>query len=153
MPVKHLLSTFLVILVCTGFGCKSSITSYTDSTDWKEIAPRPPMGWNSFDAYDCRINETEFKAIVDYIAEHLKPYGYEYVVLDYIWWHPEPGNWDTPRRKGHPNIRYTAEGALMYPEYTNMDEYGRLLPAVERFPSSAGGAGLNPLPIMYIAKA
>ena len=103
------------------------------------------MGWNSFDAYDCRINETEFKAITDYMAENLKPFGYEYVVLDYIWWHPEPGNWNTPRRKGHPNIRYTADGALLHPEYTTMDEFGRLLPAVERFPSSAGGAGFKPL--------
>ncbi len=119
--------------------------SDTGKSSYEEIAPTPPMGWNSFDAYDCRINETDFRATVDYMAEYLKPYGYEYVVLDYVWWHPEPGNWNTPRRWGHPNIRYTADGALLHPEYTTMDEFGRLLPAVERFPSSAGGAGFKPL--------
>ncbi|MEM9719835.1 MAG: glycoside hydrolase family 27 protein [Bacteroidota bacterium] len=109
------------------------------------VAPTPPMGWNSFDAYDCRINEEEFKATVDFMAEHLKPYGWEYAVIDYIWWHPEPGNWDTPRRFGHPNIRYEGDGSPLHPEYITMDEYGRLLPAVERFPSAADGKGFKPI--------
>lgn len=143
--MKNLLSPFLVIVICTVVGCESNHSSKTTNADWSEIAPTPPMGWNSFDAYGCRINEEEFKAIVDYMAEHLKPSGYQYAVIDYIWWHPEPGNWDTPRRKGHPNIRYTSDGALLYPEYTTMDEFGRLLPAEERFPSSADGAGFKPL--------
>ena len=109
------------------------------------VALTPPMGWNSFDAYDCRINEAEYKATVDFMAEHLLPYGWEYAVIDYIWWHPEPGNWNTPRRFGHPNIRYREDGAPLHPEYTTMDEFGRLLPAVERFPSAAGGKGFKPL--------
>ena len=109
------------------------------------VAPTPPMGWNSFDAYDCRINEEEFKATVDFMAEHLLPYGWEYAVIDYIWWHPEPGNWDTPRRFGHPNIRYKEDGAPLHPEYITMDEYGRLMPAPNRFPSAANGKGFKPL--------
>lgn len=107
------------------------------------VAQTPPMGWNSFDAYDCRINETEFLAIVDYMSENLLEYGWEYAVIDYIWWHPEPGNWDTPRRKGHPNIRYKSPGEPLHPEYINLDEYGRLVPSVERFPSSADGKGFK----------
>lgn len=107
------------------------------------VAETPPMGWNSFDAYDCRINEDEFKKTVDYMAENLLPFGYEYAVIDYIWWHPEPGNWDTPRRKGHPDIRYKENGEPLHPEYITMDEYGRLLPSVERFPSAADGNGFK----------
>jgi len=103
------------------------------------------MGWNSFDAYDCRINEEEFRATVDFMAENLLEYGWEYAVIDYIWWHPEPGNWDTPRRFGHPNLQYNADGSELYPEYTTMDEYGRLLPAPERFPSAKDGQGFKPL--------
>jgi hypothetical protein len=110
-----------------------------------QIALTPPMGWNSFDAYDCRINEEEFRKTVDFIADNLLEYGWEYAVIDYIWWHPEPGNWDTPRRKGHPNIRYKANGEPLYPEYVTMDEYGRLLPAVKRFPSAADGQGFKPI--------
>jgi hypothetical protein len=130
-----------VILVA----CSAPASQEEQKFDYSALAPLPPMGWNSFDAYDCRINEADFKATVDYMAEHLKPYGYEYAVVDYIWWHPEPGNWDTPRRKGHPNIRYKPDGSPLHPEYVTMDEYGRLLPATQRFPSAAGGAGFRPL--------
>ncbi|MCC4211255.1 glycoside hydrolase family 27 protein [Leeuwenhoekiella parthenopeia] len=148
-----------IIILCLGVltSCvDSEISSQTANTSKSveknisvdtefELAATPPMGWNSFDAYDCRINEEEFKATVDYMAENLKEYGWEYAVIDYIWWHPNPGNWDTPRRKGHPNIRYNDDGSPLYPEYTNMDEFGRLIPAVERFPSAAGGKGFKPI--------
>ncbi len=108
------------------------------------VAPRPPMGWNSFDAYDCRINEAEFKATVDFMAEHLKPYGWEYAVVDYIWFNPEPGNWKNPRRRfGHPDVRMDAQGRPL--DKLVMDENARLLPATERFPSAAGGKGFKPL--------
>jgi len=111
----------------------------------EKVALTPPMGWNSFDSYDCRINEEEYRGIVDFMAENLLQYGWEYAVIDYIWWHPEPGNWDTPRRKGHPNLRYKSPGEPLYPEYTTLDEYGRLIPSVERFPSSANDQGFKPL--------
>lgn len=111
----------------------------------KTVAQTPPMGWNSFDAYDCRITEKQYREVVDYIAENLLKFGWEYAVIDYIWWHPEPGNWENPRRKGHPNLRYKSPGEPLYPEYTTMDEYGRLLPSVERFPSAANGQGFKPL--------
>ncbi len=109
------------------------------------VASTPPMGWNSFDAWDSRINEKDFLSTVDYMEEHLLSYGWNYAVIDYIWWHPEPGNWDTPRRKGHPNIRYKSPGEPLEPEYTNMDEFGRLIPAVERFPSAKDGKGFKPI--------
>jgi alpha-galactosidase len=111
----------------------------------EKVALTPPMGWNSFDAYDCRINEAEYKATVDYMAENLLEFGWEYAVIDYIWWHPNPGNWDNPRRKGHPNLRYKSPGEPLFPENTRLDEYGRLIPSVERFPSSANGQGFKPL--------
>ncbi|MDO8971347.1 MAG: glycoside hydrolase family 27 protein, partial [Saprospiraceae bacterium] len=56
-----------------------------------------------------------------------------------------PGNWDNPRRKGHPNLRYKSPGEPLFPENTRLDEYGRLIPSVERFPSSANGQGFKPL--------
>jgi len=116
----------------------------THSLDAKEVlAAKPPMGWNSFDAYDCRINEQEFKATVDFMAEHLLQYGWEYAIIDYIWWHPDPGNWETPRRFGHPNIRYGEDGKPI--DVMPLDEYGRCLPAPERFPSAKGGKGFKPI--------
>jgi hypothetical protein len=131
------------------FACTSNSTSEVEISSTTKsnelVAQTPPMGWNSFDAYDCRINEEEYRGIVDFMADNLLEYGWEYAVIDYIWWHPEPGNWDTPRRKGHPNLRYKSPGEPLHPEYTTLDEFGRLIPSVERFPSSANGAGFKPI--------
>jgi alpha-galactosidase len=111
------------------------------------ISPTPPMGWNSFDAYDCRIDENTFLKTVDFMDNNLKEYGWEYAVIDYIWWHPDPGHYNTAesheRRIGHPDIRYNKDGSPLNPDNTRMDEYGRLIPAVERFPSSEGGEGFK----------
>ena len=107
-------------------------------------APVPPMGWNSFDAYDCRINEDEFKATVDYMADNLKDYGWEYAVIDYCWFNDNPGGWDNPRRRyGHPDIRLDEDGRPL--DTLCMDEYGRLLPSEIRFPSAASGQGFKPI--------
>lgn len=128
--------------------CSNSTSQEIKSAGFKtstEVAQTPPMGWNSFDAYDCRINEEQYRGIVDFMADNLLKYGWEYAVIDYIWWHPEPGNWNTPRRKGHPNLRYKSPGEPLHPEYTTLDGYGRLLPSEKRFPSSAGGKGFKPL--------
>ncbi len=115
----------------------------------KQVAEKPPLGWNSFDAYDSRINEKEFRSTVDYMAKHLKPYGWEYATIDYIWWHDEPGAYNTPekfvRRVGHPNERLNEDGSLKYPELVSMDEFGRMTPSVKRFPSAKKGQGFKPL--------
>ncbi len=148
-----LLKISLFILSVLVFSCNKSqekpetVAEIADveKDETLKLAQTPPMGWNSFDAYDCRINEQEFKATVDYMADNLLQHGWEYAVIDYIWWHPEPGNWNTPRRKGHPNIRYNDDGSPLHPEYITMDEYGRLLPSVERFPSAANGKGFKPI--------
>jgi alpha-galactosidase len=83
----------------------------------EKVALTPPMGWNSFDAFDCRINEEQFHSIANYMSGNLLEYGWGYAVIDYIWWHPEPGNWNTPRREGHPNIDYKTPGEPLYPDY------------------------------------
>jgi hypothetical protein len=94
------------------------------------VAQKPPLGWNSFDAFDCRINEEQFKKTVDFMAENLLQYGWNYAVIDYIWWHPDPGGWENPKmRYGHPNIRFAPDGKPLDP--TTIDEFGRLLPAVD----------------------
>jgi len=137
----------LTILMLVFSFCSSNISS-KNSKSFKnsisDVALKPPMGWNSFDAFDCRINETQFKETVDYMADHLLKYGWNYAVIDYIWWHPNPGEWNNPKmRHGHPNIRYAPDGKPLDP--TTIDQYGRLLPAVERFPSAADGKGFKPL--------
>ena len=48
------------------------------------FAKTPPMGWNSYDYYDTTVTEADIKANADYMAENLKKYGYEYVVVDIV---------------------------------------------------------------------
>lgn len=91
-----------------------------------------PMGWNSYDYYDTNVTEAEVLANAEFMAKHLKPYGWEYVVVDIQWY---AYNTASMREK----YQYIPFG------HNEMDEFGRLLPCPEKFPSSAGGAGFKPL--------
>ena len=91
-------------------------------------AQLPPMGWNSWDCYGAAVNEDTVRANADYMAAFLKPYGWKYIVVDI--------QWARANAKDH---AYEAFADL------TMDEYGRLLPALNRFPSAKDGAGFKPL--------
>lgn len=89
---------------------------------------KPPMGWNSWDCYGASVREEEVRRNADYMAKHLKPYGWEYIVVDIQWFEPAATS-----------AEYNLNAKL------EMDEYGRLMPAVNRFPSAEGGKGFKPL--------
>jgi hypothetical protein len=91
-------------------------------------AETPPMGWNSWDSFGTTITEEQAKQQADYMAAHLLPHGYRILTVDIQWY--EPG------ARGH---AYRPQAPLA------MDEWGRLQPAANRFPSAAGGAGFRPL--------
>lgn len=90
------------------------------------------MGWNSYDYYDTTVNEEQVKANADYMAANLKEFGWEYVVVDIQWYAYGAGS----QREKHQYIPFSR---------LEMDEYGRLCPCPERFPSAEGGAGFKPL--------
>ncbi len=46
------------------------------------------MGWNSWDCYEASVREEEVRRNADYMAKNLKPYGWEYVVVDIQWFEP-----------------------------------------------------------------
>ena len=89
------------------------------------LAATPPMGWNSWDCYGTTVTEAEVKANADYMAQHLKQHGWRYIVVDIQWSEP------------HPQAHGYRQGAAL-----EMDANGRLIPAVNRFPSAAGGPWL-----------
>lgn len=62
------------------------------------------------------------------MAKNLKKYGWEYIVCDIQWYEPKAKDND-------------------YNNFTelDMDEYGRLIPAENRFPSAKGGQGFKPI--------
>ena len=57
-----------------------------------QFATTPPMGWNSYDYYDTTVTESEVKANADYMAAHLKQYGWEYIVVDIEWYAHDAGS-------------------------------------------------------------
>ena len=92
------------------------------------LAPTPPMGWNSWDSFGTTVTEGEVKANAGYMAKNLKAHGWQYIVVDIQWSEPNP------QTHGYrPNTTLV------------MDEYGRLTPAPNRFPSAANGKGFKPL--------
>jgi len=86
------------------------------------------MGWNSWDSYGTTINEAQFKANAQWLAEHLNSAGWQYVVVDMEWFVTNP----------------RPEGNSKDSKFS-LDEHGRYTPAVNRFPSAANGAGFKPI--------
>ena len=94
----------------------------------RDFAKNAPMGWNSWDCFGAAVNEKQLKENADYMAKNIKKYGWEYIVCDIQWYEPKAKDND-------------------YNNFTelDMDEYGRLIPAENRFPSAKGGQGFKPI--------
>lgn len=120
MNVKLILS----VAILSAF--LSDLSAQADFTRW---ADTPPMGWNSWDCYGPTVKEHEVKANADYMAKFLRQSGWEYIVVDIRWFVEN----DTAGGYNHTDPQYV------------IDEYGRYLPAVNRFPSAADGKGFKPL--------
>lgn len=99
-------------------------------SDKNAFAVNPPMGWNSWDCYGAAVNEEILLKNADYMAQNLKEYGWKYIVCDIQWYNA------------------TAHSSH-YQDFSDlcMDEYGRLVPATNRFPSSNNENGFR-----YIAE-
>lgn len=110
----------------------------------RQWALKPPMGWNSYDAYHGSVTEKQVRACTDIIADKYLPIGYDHIVVDYCWFNPGPDGWNPENWKAFP-ITQTWNADSTYSPIMEMDQYGRLLPAVNRFPSAANGKGFKPL--------
>jgi alpha-galactosidase len=119
------------LIILNGSNCQSDSShgKIDDTPVFQKWAPMPPMGWNSWDCFGPTVKEDEVRANADYMASHLKKFGWKYIVVDIRWYV------ENDKSGGYNQTD---------PKYV-IDEYGRLLPAVNRFPSSAGGKGFKPL--------
>jgi len=131
--MKTLFKLFCLILPlilavsCTAKKPKTSEENQ-DKQFW-QYAKTPPMGWNSWDCYGPTVTESEVKANADYMAANLKQHGWEYIVVDIRWFVEND----------------KAGGYNQNDPVFTIDEYGRLLPAVKKFPSAADGKGFKPI--------
>jgi hypothetical protein len=123
---------FLILLSAPLFLISFGTNNSSDNSSevklpFQKWAPTPPMGWNSWDCYGPTVVESEVKANADYMAKNLRKYGWEYIVIDIRWY---VGN-DKAGGYNEDNPVYT------------LDDYGRLTPAINRFPSAANGNGFK----------
>jgi hypothetical protein len=93
-----------------------------------DLALTPPMGWNSYDAFGDSVKESEVLANAQWLKDHLQPFGWDTVVVDFRWYDSK------------------ADGIrVQNPEGVTLDQFGRCIPPENRFPSAANGAGFRPL--------
>lgn len=122
---------FGILLVC-------SVSVSVKAQD-NNAALTPPMGWNSYNCYGSAVHEDEVKANADYVAQNLKQHGWQYIVVDFLW------DFDNPPGSniGNPFQKRLEDGS--YIPWLAMDQFGRLTPNINKFPSAFGGNGFKPL--------
>ena len=81
------------------------------------LALTPPMGWNSYDSFYEKVTESDVKAAAQALKTYLQPYGWNTVVIDYLWYDPEK----------------------------TTDANGRWMPSKSKYPTASGSDGFKPL--------
>lgn len=127
MKIKNTIA--LAIGVVLASVSSNAQTTTFKKEEFKQWAQTPPMGWNSWDCYGSTVEEHEVKANADYMVKNLKKFGWEYVVVDIRWFVEN----DKAGGYNQTDPRYV------------IDQYGRYLPALNRFPSAKDGQGFKPL--------
>ena len=116
----------VIALMVTASACNNNADPV--KKEEAKLAQTPPMGWNSFDSYGVYLHEEEAMANLEAFAEKLKPYGYDYFVIDAGWF----GEFEL-----RPGTIYPAE---KHAKKMNFNEYGLLQPSKTYFPN-----GLQPI--------
>ena len=122
-----LLSTCCAIFCVWTFAAQVTANSSTAGAQTL-LAATPPMGWNSWDSYGETVSETDIRANAAWMAEHLKAYGWEYIVVDEGWY-----------------VTNHSVGTQSAAAQFSLDANGRYIPAINSIPSAEQGAGLKPL--------
>jgi len=107
-----------LMVYCLLLSC-ALLPTVPDNTDPIKKSGRPPLGWNSYDCWFYKINETVILDNINAFEKKLKPAGYEYFVLDDGWQY----SWDTAANA----------------QFVHIDTFGRCIPDQARFPQ-----GLQP---------
>lgn len=121
-------SRFLLALAAPLAIALAGLSVHAQTGTHGTLAAMPPMGWNSWDSYGTTVDEAQVKANADWMAKHLKTFGWQYIVVDMEWFVANP----------------SPEGNAKDSHYS-LDKTGRYVPAPNRFPSAAAGAGFKPL--------
>jgi alpha-galactosidase len=124
--LMKILASFLIAIICS-----TQLSA--------QLAATPPLGWNSYNCFGSAVHEDEVKSNADYMAKNLKQYGWQYIVVDFLWSYDNPPGSNI----GNPFQKNLQDGS--YVPWLTMDKWGRLLPQPSKFPSAFGGHGFKPL--------
>jgi len=114
------------VLVSVLFSCNGA--KKPQNAEVSFLSQTPPMGWNSFDSYGVYLHEKAAMENLEAFAEKLKPFGYEYFVIDAGWF----GEY-----KLHEGTIYPAE---KHASTVKFNEFGLLQPSDTYFQN-----GLHPI--------
>ena len=117
---------FFFLALCAFFG--GPVQARASEPPFWSWAKKPPMGWNSWDGFATTVTEEQTRAHADFMAQKLRRFGWQYIVVDIQWYEPQANGFD-----------YRKDARL------EMDTWGRLLPASNKFPSAAEGKGFKAL--------
>ena len=74
------------IAILIGIVCSAPLLAQENTPVSHNLAPTPPMGWNSWNKFACNVNEDMIKSMADAIVKSgMKDAGYEYVNIDDCW--------------------------------------------------------------------
>ena len=122
------LPTLIASLICLGLG----MTAQAAGSETPTFCKTPPLGYNSFDSYNCHIYEEVALKEIDAFIEKFAPHGYEYFVIDNGWF-------SSPKTTKLNGYMVPVE-AKAKPEDVSVDEYGIVQPSKLFFPN-----GLKPM--------
>jgi alpha-galactosidase len=79
--MKHTYTAIFFILILLFI---NSVQVFSQSFD--DLALTPPMGWNSWNYFNCNVSESMIKAQADaMVSSGMKDAGYQYIVIDDCW--------------------------------------------------------------------
>uniref|UniRef100_J3L0I6 alpha-galactosidase n=1 Tax=Oryza brachyantha TaxID=4533 RepID=J3L0I6_ORYBR len=114
-------------LLCSAL-LAASLLPWGTSEANEKFSEFSPRGWNSYDSFSWIVDENTYMQNAEILAEKLLPHGYEYAVIDYLWY------------RNYVDGAYTDSYG-----FDNIDEWGRPFPDLQRFPSSINDKGFSQL--------
>ena len=89
---KKIIAGLVIIILIVYTSCKNNSDVKKESAaqvpmaEYQNLAPTPPMGWNSWNPFGKNVSEQVIKETADaFVSSGLKDAGYTYIVIDDIW--------------------------------------------------------------------
>ena len=108
--------------------------SFRNSAPAQTLAPTPPLGWNSWDAYGLTIDEEQFRDNATVLVS-LQQFGWKYAVIDEGWYMANPAGKTLEQKQ----YLWNSNGLLIpAPDAISLGRQWRRIQASRRLAACAG---------------